>query len=128
MKITDMIELAQAGIKAKDVLELHKAGYTKEMILELSEEPKDPATPKEDSEPKEKESPSDEENINDKKDEQPKEEPKKEPDLIAQELERVKKELAALQEKNRHKDQSGGEPEDPTKHIKEYIETLMIKK
>ena len=124
-----MIELAQAGIKAKDVLELHKAGYTKEVILELSEEPKDPAPPEEDSEPKEKESPSDKEDIKDKKDEQPKEkEPKKEPDLIAQELERVKKELAALQEKNRHKDQSGGEPEDPTKHIKEYIGTLMIKK
>ena len=126
MKLTEMIELANAGIKAKDVMTLHKAGYTKEMILELSEEP-NPAPPDEDSKPEEKESPSDDESI-DKNKEEKQEEKKEETNPALIELEKLKKQLADLQEKNRHMDQSGGVPEDPTKHIKEYIETLMIKK
>ena len=124
MKIKEMIELTNMGYKAKDVFALHKAGYTAEMIVELSEEPDNPATPENDPVPEKKESPSENEAINNKKEEK-QEDKKEEPDLVKQELERVKKELADLQEKNRHKDNSGKEPEDPTKNIKEYIASLM---
>lgn len=122
MKISDMIELAQAGYKAKDVLTLHKAGYTKEMIVELSEEPEEtPEVPENDSKPNTEESTPDEEAITNKEEKQDNSE--NNPALI--ELEKVKKELAELQERNRHKDISGTEPEDPNKHIKEYIASLM---
>lgn len=126
MKLTEMIELANAGIKAKDVMTLHKAGYTKDMILELSEEQPNPASPEEDSVPKEKESPSEDESIDDKK--ETKQEPKpeqKEYNAALEQIEKLKKQVADLQEKNRHKDLSGEKEEDPNKHIKEYIASLM---
>ena len=126
MKVTDMIELAQAGYKAKDVLALHKAGYTKEMIVELSEdEPKDPVQPKEDPKPKEEDPTPDNDTIIDKEDEQ------ENPAL--KELEKLKKanadlqaNLAKLQEQKRHEDISGSyELEDKEKNIKEFIASLM---
>lgn len=126
MKVTDMIELAQAGYKAKDVLALHKAGYTKEMIVELSEEePKDPEQPNEDPKPEPKDPTPDNNTIIDKEVEQD--------NPALQELEKLKKDnadlqanLEKLQEQKRHEDISGSyEPEDKEKNIKEFIASLM---
>ena len=127
--LTDIIMLAQAGVKATDIITLKKQGYTMDNIKELllEENPEEDPKPKEGSEPNDNsDTPNENQNPN-PKDENPKED---NPALI--ELEKLKKELAEekekvarLQKENINKDLSDEEPDDPTKSLIEKFSLNM---
>ena len=127
MKLTEMIELANNGIKAKDVLTLHKQGFTKDIILELSEEPsKDPDEPKEPDEPKtEQAAPKEAEKEEDSPDDSQSNPALAEIDKLKAQLEKEKQRVLELQKANRNKDFSDKQEEDPLKHIHEVISSVM---
>ena len=124
MKLTEMIELANNGIKAKDVLTLHKQGFTKDIILELSQEPAKETEPETESEP---ETPSPATPT------EPAPEPEGKSDNPAiLEIEKLKAQLeaerskvAALQKNNRQRNNDTLEREDPNKNIMDYISSIM---
>lgn len=128
MKLTEMIELANNGVKAKDVLTLHRQGFTKDIILELSEEPA-PVEPKEPDEPKPEPEPATPKDAG-KNEQVPKDDPT---NPVMEELNRLKEELvkerekvAELQKQNRTKNIDDlGNDKDPLKNINDMISSLM---
>ena len=126
MKLTEMIELANNGIKAKDVLTLHKQGFTKDIILELSEEPaKEVTEPETESEP-ENPTPAD----HNEPEPEPEDNSQANPAIL--EIEKLKKELqeqkdkvSELQKQNRKRNIDNLEGEDPLKNISDYISSMM---
>ena len=134
MKLTEMIELANNGIKAKDVLTLHKQGFTKDIILELSEEPAQEATEPETKSEPEPETKSEPENPEPEQPKEPEPEQKDNPqnnpaileiEKLKKELQEQKEKVAAMQKQNRQRNNDSLEGEDPNKNILDYISSIM---
>lgn len=117
MKVTDMLNLAKAGITASDIYTLNKAGFTAEIIEDLSKDTSNSV-----EEVKEK---IEEEEQKKTEEEEKKKADAEELDKLRNENETLNKQLEELQGLNRGKDSSDSSEQVSDKDIIDTIKHMI---